>query len=155
MRYVFTLLLRHDIIRKSPGLVCVTLSHACYFVALLRELQGLTREQWLWSLGFGLAGLLFARIPQCVPQLANMFPEFGRREEEMMNEAPLALGLRGRSPGRMSDRCLISTVAVAKKYARRAKVLTISRMRAKKSQLQADAVHHTAPPELDSAIDSE
>lgn len=66
------------------------------------------------------------------------------REEGISGAAPLALNLRGRSPSRMNDRCMISTLAVAKKYARRAKVLTISRMKARREAPQAQAANVTA-----------
>ena len=99
--------------------------------------QGLTLEQWLLSLLIGFVGLLFARIPQCFPRITRMFPEFGMREEDLSEKASLALGLRGRSPSRMNDRCMISTLAVAKKYARRAKVLTIRRMKPRRGAPRA------------------
>ncbi|CDJ60265.1 Ca2+-ATPase, putative [Eimeria maxima] len=106
--------------------------------------EGLTLEQWLLSLLIGFVGLLFARIPQCFPRITRMFPEFGMREEDLSEKASLALGLRGRSPSRMNDRCMISTLAVAKKYARRAKVLTISRMKARRGAPRAGQPADTA-----------
>ncbi|CDJ41512.1 Ca2+-ATPase, putative [Eimeria tenella] len=106
--------------------------------------EGLTWQQWSLSLLIGFVGLLFARIPQCFPQITRLFPEYGMREEGISGAAPLALNLRGRSPSRMNDRCMISTLAVAKKYARRAKVLTISRMKARREAPQAQAANVTA-----------
>lgn len=95
--------------------------------------EGLTWQQWGLSILIGFTGLLFARIPQCFPQITCLFPEFGAREEGIWGIAPIALGLRGRSPSRMKDRCMISSVAVAKKYARRAKELTVSRLKARRA----------------------
>ncbi|KAL8437239.1 hypothetical protein Efla_006732 [Eimeria flavescens] len=96
--------------------------------------EGLTWQQWFLSILIGFGGLLFSRIPQCFPQITRLFPEFGLREEGLSASAPFALGLRGRSPSRLNDRLMLSSVAMAKKYARRAKVLTISRMKAKKER---------------------
>ncbi|KAL8271935.1 hypothetical protein Esti_004059 [Eimeria stiedai] len=106
--------------------------------------EGLTWQQWLLSVLIGFVGLLFSRIPQCFPQLTRLFPEYGLREEGLSATAPFALGLRGRSPSRMNDRLMISSLAVAKKYARRAKVLTISRMRARKERGQPDVAAASA-----------
>lgn len=44
----------------------------------------------------------------------------------------------------MNDRCMISTLAVAKKYARRAKELTISRMKARRGVTRPGSVTATA-----------
>ncbi|CDJ34218.1 LOW QUALITY PROTEIN: Ca2+-ATPase, putative [Eimeria mitis] len=128
----------------GPHVGAVVLEHFDWLRWLTVRTHPLTLEQWFLSILIGFVGLLFARIPQCFPRITRIFPEFGMREEDITEKTSLALGLRGRSPSRMNDRCMISTLAVAKKYARRAKVLTISRMKARRGAPQAEQPTGTA-----------
>nr|PIL98382.1 plasma membrane-type Ca(2+)-ATPase A1 PMCAA1 [Toxoplasma gondii COUG] len=94
--------------------------------------EGLNREQWMLSLLLGLGGLLWGRLPRVFPSLYKLAPEFGSREETLEETHSLALELRGRTPERMNERLGLASYTFAKKYAKKARLMTLSRLRTRR-----------------------
>ncbi|CBZ55147.1 hypothetical protein NCLIV_055720 [Neospora caninum Liverpool] len=94
--------------------------------------EGLNREQWILSLLIGLGGLLWGRLPRVFPWLYQIAPELGSREEMLEETHSIALELRGRTPGRINERLGLASYTFAKKYAKKARLMTLSRLRSRR-----------------------
>ncbi|PHJ16670.1 plasma membrane-type ca(2+)-atpase a1 pmcaa1, partial [Cystoisospora suis] len=97
--------------------------------------------------GGRLLGSMYGRTPESVviPQdsLYKIAPEFGKREELLEETHSIALELRGRTPDRINERLGLASYTFAKKYAKKARLMTISRLRRRQSY----PYYHQSNPE--------
>ncbi|KAF8822135.1 plasma membrane-type Ca(2+)-ATPase A1 PMCAA1, partial [Cardiosporidium cionae] len=98
------------------------------------HLQGLTVAQWLISLLFGVGSLLMGMVTHLIS--LRLLPELGIKEVDPLQEAEsFVFQARGRTPERLAGRLqFITSLTVAKKFAHRARLKTLSRI----SQRNAD-----------------
>lgn len=95
--------------------------------------QGLSMDQWMLSILISVMGLFWGRLPRVFPSLYKIAPEFGKREELLEETHSIALELRGRTPDRINERLGLASYTFAKKYAKKARLMTISRLRRRQS----------------------
>ncbi|PFH34173.1 plasma membrane-type Ca(2+)-ATPase A1 PMCAA1 [Besnoitia besnoiti] len=110
------------------------------------NVEGLNGEQWLLSLLIAVGGLLWGRLPRIFPGLYKLAPELGSREETLEDTRSIALELRGRTPDRINERLGLASYTFAKKYAKKARLMTLSRLRRRNLQSRAGGGSRSISP---------